>query len=111
MLVWKSQNACIRKHNIKTGLKEVAFEDVDFIQPNHSVYGLRPSSGIVNNYWLRLALSKGPKKVGVSFTSPENGIGFSFRNIALSTYLEVRTMNKVHEPQLLRVLYAFVRTV
>jgi hypothetical protein len=38
--------------------------------------------------WLRLALSKGPNRVGVFTTSPlfENGNRSSFRNVAFSSF-------------------------
>jgi hypothetical protein len=35
--------------------------------------------------WLRLALSKGPNRVGVSFPSPEDGNRSSFRNVVFSS--------------------------
>jgi hypothetical protein len=48
--------------------------------------------------WLRLALSNGPNRVGVAFNSPENKNKSSFRNVAFSSYLEFRTIYKVHTP-------------
>jgi hypothetical protein len=60
---------------------------------NYWVFGLRPSSGIpktrehnvseIGYQWLRLALSKGPKSVGVS-SSPEDGNRSSFPNAVFS---------------------------
>jgi hypothetical protein len=60
------------------------------------------------NYWvsgsviqirrLMLALSKGPNKVGVSLTSPEDGNRSSFRNVVFSSDLGFRTMDKVQKP-------------
>jgi hypothetical protein len=50
--------------------------------------------------WLRLAFSKGPNRVGVSFPSPENGNRSSIRNVVFSsTYLQFRTMDKVQKPR------------
>jgi hypothetical protein len=37
---------------------------------------------------IRLALSKGPSRVGVSFTSPEDVNRSSFRNDLFSSYLQ-----------------------
>jgi hypothetical protein len=48
--------------------------------------------------WLRLALSKGPNKVGVPLSSPEGGKSSSFRNVVFSGYLQFRTMDKVLKP-------------
>jgi hypothetical protein len=53
---------------------------------NHWVYGLES---------LRLVLSKGSNRVGVSLPSPEDG----FRNVAFSSYLELRAVNEVLEPR------------
>jgi hypothetical protein len=47
---------------------------------------------------LRLALSKGPNKVGDSLPSPADGNRSSFRNDVFSSSLEFWTMNKVHKP-------------
>jgi hypothetical protein len=46
---------------------------------------------------LRVALCKGPNRAGVSLSSIEDWIGSSFWNVAFSTYLERRTMDKVHK--------------
>jgi hypothetical protein len=46
---------------------------------------------------LKLALSKWSNRVGVSFPLPEEGNRSSFRNIAFSTYLEIRA-DKMHKP-------------
>jgi hypothetical protein len=46
-----------------------------------------------------LAIHNGPDWVGVSLPSPEDGNWSSFRNVVFSTYLEFRTMNKVHKPR------------
>jgi hypothetical protein len=51
----------------------------------------------LNHWTLRLALSKGPNRVGVSLTSPAERKRSSFRNIVFSSYLEYRTMDKVYE--------------
>jgi hypothetical protein len=45
--------------------------------------------------WLRLAISEGSNKVSISFPSPEDGNGSSFRNVVLPSYLEFRIRNKV----------------
>jgi hypothetical protein len=45
-----------------------------------------------------LALSKGPKRAGVSLPSPEDGNTSSLRNVVFSSYLEFQTMDKVHKP-------------
>jgi hypothetical protein len=45
--------------------------------------------------WLQLALSKGPKSVGVS---PEDGRRSSFRNVVFLSYLDFLTMDKVLKP-------------
>jgi hypothetical protein len=37
-------------------------------------------------------------RVGISLLSPENGNRFSFQNDGFSSYLEFRTMDKVHNP-------------
>jgi hypothetical protein len=47
---------------------------------------------------MRVAISKGPNRVGVSLPSPEDGNRSSFRNVVFSSYLEFRTMSKVQEP-------------
>jgi hypothetical protein len=46
----------------------------------------------------RLALSKGPNRLGDSFPSHVGGNWSSFRNVAFSTYLEFRAVDKVHKP-------------
>jgi hypothetical protein len=46
---------------------------------NYWVSGLYRSYGIINTT-LKLALSKGPNRVGVSLPSPEDGKRSSFRN-------------------------------
>jgi hypothetical protein len=65
------------------------------------VFGLCPSSGILETRkqrfgnWIcfrpqsldqRLALSKGPNRVGVFPPSPEDGNRFSFRDVVLSSF-------------------------
>jgi hypothetical protein len=45
-----------------------------------------------------LALPKGPNRVGVTLPSPEDGNMSSYRNVAVSSYLEFRTMDKVQNP-------------
>jgi hypothetical protein len=52
---------------------------------------------IQNFQWLRLAPSKGPNRVGVSFPSVEDG-NISLRNVVFYSYLEFRTMDKVRKP-------------
>jgi hypothetical protein len=47
---------------------------------------------------LRLALSKRPNRVDVSFPSAEEGSRYIFRNTVFSSYLELRTMDKVLRP-------------
>jgi hypothetical protein len=47
--------------------------------------------------WLRLDLTKGTNRVGVS-PWPENRNRSSFRNVIFSSYLEYRTMDRVHKP-------------
>jgi hypothetical protein len=85
----------------------------------HWVRGFHASSGILNNYkaqhflklglfpsssegrktttLLRLGLSMGPNKVGVSLPSLEDGNKSSVRSFTLSSYLELWTMDKVHK--------------
>jgi hypothetical protein len=46
---------------------------------------------------VRLALSKGLNRVGVSVPSPENGNRSSFRNVAFSSYLELQTVDKIQK--------------
>jgi hypothetical protein len=43
------------------------------------------------------SFSKGPKRVGDSLPSPEDGNRFSPRNFVFSSYLEYRTMEKCHK--------------
>jgi hypothetical protein len=50
---------------------------------------------------VRLAFSKGPERVGVSFTSPEDESRFNIRNVVFSGDLEFRTTKKVHKPMIL----------
>jgi hypothetical protein len=57
--------------------------------------------------WLKLALSSGPKRVGVFLSSPEDGNRSSFRNVVLSSYLECRTIDKVINPMILGVIHHF----
>jgi hypothetical protein len=58
---------------------------------NHWVFGLRPLPGILNNRktTLRLALCKESNRGGVSFISPDDGNGSSFRNLVFSSFLEL----------------------
>jgi hypothetical protein len=56
------------------------------------VCGIYPLSG------LRLALSKGSDKVGVSFPTSEDVKRSISLNIVFYSYLYFRTMNKVHKP-------------
>jgi hypothetical protein len=93
------------------------------IVQNCWVYGLCPSSGILNTgkhlfeNWicfrppvsggrklhtgvqrLRLDLSEGLNRVGASLSSPEDGNGYSSRNAVFFRYLEFWTMDKVEKP-------------
>jgi hypothetical protein len=43
-----------------------------------------------------LAISKEPNRVGASLPSPGDCIRFSFPNVVFSSYLEFRTMDRVH---------------
>jgi hypothetical protein len=65
---------------------------------NHWVCRICPLSGIRNNYktvqGLRLALSKG-LNMGVSLLSAEDRHRSGFQNVAFSTYLEFRTVERV----------------
>jgi hypothetical protein len=45
----------------------------------------------------RLALSKGPNRVGASLSSHEDGNSSSFRSVVLSSYLEFRKMDKARK--------------
>jgi hypothetical protein len=45
-----------------------------------------------------LTISKGPIREGVSFPSTEDGNKPSFRDVAFSSYLELRAMDKVQKP-------------
>jgi hypothetical protein len=47
---------------------------------------------------MRLALSKGPNKVGVSLPSPEDGNRSVSETLFFFRHLEFRTMNEVHKP-------------
>jgi hypothetical protein len=47
--------------------------------------------------WLWLAISKRPNRIGVSLPSPEDVNRSSFRNVAFSSYLELRKMKKGHK--------------
>jgi hypothetical protein len=46
---------------------------------------------------VRLVLSKGPNRVGVSLPLPEIENIRSFRNVVFSRYLELRTFDKVYK--------------
>jgi hypothetical protein len=46
--------------------------------------------------WVRLALSKGPNRIGVSLPSPNDWNRSSFRNVVFSNNLEFLKMNSVH---------------
>jgi hypothetical protein len=48
--------------------------------------------------YLRLTLSKGLTRVGVSLPSPLEGNSFGFQNLVFSGYLEFRMMSEVHKP-------------
>jgi hypothetical protein len=52
-------------------------------------------------------LSKGSKRIGDSFPSPEDGI---ISGISFFWYLEFRTMNKVHKTSDSEYLYQFKQT-
>jgi hypothetical protein len=60
--------------------------------------------------WSRLALSKGPNRVGVSLPSPEDGNRTCFQNVFFS-YFEFQTMDKVHKLKWFFVLYTNIRTL
>jgi hypothetical protein len=47
---------------------------------------------------LRLALARGPNRVGVSLPSPEDGNRCIFRNVVVRSYLEFRTIDNVQKP-------------
>jgi hypothetical protein len=65
---------------------------------NHWICGLHPSSRILNLMQsLRLAHSKGPKRVGVSFPSPEDGNRSSFQNNEFTSHLEFLTLDNAHK--------------
>jgi hypothetical protein len=53
--------------------------------------------------WLRLALSEGPNRVGVSFPSPEERNRFSFGNVSSSIWNSGRRA-KSRNPVILRIL-------
>jgi hypothetical protein len=46
---------------------------------------------------LRLALSKGPIREGVSLPSLEDGSRPNIRSVVISSYLKFQTIDKVHE--------------
>jgi hypothetical protein len=46
--------------------------------------------------WLRLALSKGPSRIGVSILSSRNG-NIQFPKLRVFYYLEFQTIDKVHK--------------
>jgi hypothetical protein len=48
--------------------------------------------------WLRLGPSKWPNTVGESLPSPEDRNRSNFRKVVFSSYLELRTRDKVHRP-------------
>jgi hypothetical protein len=52
-----------------------------------------------------LALSKGPNRVGVSPSSPEDGNRSCFRNVVFSSFLDYRAMNNVQAPVILSVVH------
>jgi hypothetical protein len=71
-------------------------------------FGLCPSSGILETKkhnisetgsvsFLMLVLSKGPKREGDFFRSLEDRNRTSFRNVVFYSYLELRTIVKVHK--------------
>jgi hypothetical protein len=47
---------------------------------------------------MRLPLFKEPNRVGVSLLSPEDETISVFQNVVFSSYLEFRTVDKVHIP-------------
>jgi hypothetical protein len=47
---------------------------------------------------VRLAVSRGPNKVGVFFASPEEGHRSSLRNVMFCGYLQFQTMDKIGKP-------------
>jgi hypothetical protein len=69
---------------------------------NHWVYGLRNSQ----TQSLRSVLSKRPKPVRVSFSSPEDEEIFSFRNVIFSSYIDLRKMEEVPKPSDSETIYS-----
>jgi hypothetical protein len=59
--------------------------------------------------WLMLVLSKGRNRVGDSLLSPKNRNSPSFRDVFFCSYLEFRTMDKVHKTQWLWIWLLFDR--
>jgi hypothetical protein len=47
---------------------------------------------------VRTAVAKGTNRVGLFFRSPENLNRSIFRNVVFTSYLEFRTMVKIHKP-------------
>jgi hypothetical protein len=55
--------------------------------------------------WFRLALSKGPNRVGVSLSSPEDGNKISFRNIVIYISLNSVWWTKSRNPVILTITF------
>jgi hypothetical protein len=56
-----------------------------------------PLGRLENVQWMRLALSNGPNRVGVSLSSPEDGNRSSFWNVVFSSYLKFRPIDQVQK--------------
>jgi hypothetical protein len=73
--------------------KNTTFRKLDLFPSSGEGVGNTYSVGAVR--LLRLGVSNGPKRVGVSHPSPEGGNRYSFRNIM---FLEYGTMDKDQKP-------------
>jgi hypothetical protein len=59
---------------------------------------MKLDSGDSESLGLRLAISEGPYKIGVSIPSPEHPNRTSFGNVVFSSYLEFGMIGKVPKP-------------
>jgi hypothetical protein len=57
-----------------------------------------------DRWWLRLALSKAPNRVGFSLLTPEDGNRSSFRNVVFSIIYNPRRWTKPRSPVILNAL-------
>jgi hypothetical protein len=64
----------------------------------HNVQHYRVPGHYPSSQWLRLAVSKGPNKIGASLPLPEDGNISSFQSNVFSSYLELKTKDKAHKP-------------